>query len=743
MSVNRIQQSQFQNNPEPEFSRRPRSAYQQQSMTPGSVRKFQNNLQNTGFTATVENRKNADRLRSNNHNRARTHSVHESALMHSPESPNGFNKQFPPQSSNFDHSMVNGFATLQRGRNPNRVVSNMYGNSQQLELQVDNDNSRKSQLREVRKPSDISATSPPDYADAISRSQNISSNGPQLQDQLNDEMRLAVSQKNIARHSPSSSLNNQAPLAPSIPYQQNISLKPVVKVPPYTDERVTNSTVKKPAISSRSKSRESANRGMPTSNPSTGYSFDRESESNRSETSIRFNPNVQAFPKSPEHVSSSSSSKGPPPPVPKKMSSLSSDTDNTSPSLSEKMGLSKGASFDSQNHLKNGLRINGLIQTPLAQMAMSKSSENLSNEDEVDCAVPGQTKVTTPDSRTSFTKAAAKPYSPPPYQSVPHTQTQISSNTVNNNNNITTSQPSVKVSTDQFRYYLQMQVTPGDPRTFLTHIDKIDEGSTGVVCTATDLRSNGRVVAVKQMNIDKQQRRELLFNEVMILKDAKHPNIVESFDSYMVNDELWVIMEYLNGGSLTQYVTCDRIIITEEQIALICKSCLTALAYLHSRGIIHRDVKSDSILLARNGQVKLSDFGFCAEVSNEVPRRRSLVGTPYWMAPELICRAPYGQEVDIWSLGILLIEMVERQPPYFTYPPIQALKFIRDQPPAKLKNPQKSSVRLRSFLDRCLVHNPEQRATALELLSHPFVSQPLNPECLVELVRNFEAVKRK
>ena len=132
-------------------------------------------------------------------------------------------------------------------------------------------------------------------------------------------------------------------------------------------------------------------------------------------------------------------------------------------------------------------------------MAMSKSSEDLSNEVKVDCAVPGKTEVITPDSRTSFTKAAAKPYSSPPYQSAPQSQTQaqISSNTVNNNNNITTSQPSVKVSTDQFRYYLQMQVTPGDPRTFLTHIDKIDEGSTGVVCTATDLRSNGHVVAVK------------------------------------------------------------------------------------------------------------------------------------------------------------------------------------------------------------------------------------------------------
>ena len=746
MSVNRLQHPQIA--PEPEFARRPRS-YQQSSLTPGSVRKYQNNLTPaSGLTATVENRRGSEKYsRSTNHNRARTQSVHESTFLHSPEpQSNPYSKQFVPYQNSKENSIINGFATLQRGRDPNRVVNNIYGNVKQTNQGAENENVRKPQLKQVRKPNDFGAA-PPDYADAISRSQNIApAPDSSLQDQMNHEMRMAISQKSFARHSPSSSTNPPPPLAPTIPYQQNISLKPVVKVPPYSDERgmYHPSTHQKSAMSNRSKSRDTGYRypqQHSQAQPGIHPSFDRGSESNRSETSIRFNPSVQAFPKSPEH------SKGPPPPVPKKMSSLSSENDN--PSTSERYPMfPKGASFESKAQLQTGLYQQGQSKAIPVSLPLSKSTENLSNDDQVDSSkVIVKSRVISPDTNRSpqdFMKATAQPYSPPPppYQMTPHNQgSNVSANVKNQNNNAAV--PGDKVSTDQFRYYLQMHVTPGDPRPFLTHMEKIDEGSTGVVCTAKDLRSNGRVVAVKQMNIDKQQRRELLFNEVMILKDAKHPNIVESYDSYMVQDELWVIMEYLNGGSLTQYVTCERISITEDQIAAICKSCLTALAYLHSRGIIHRDVKSDSILLSKNGQVKLSDFGFCAEVSNEVPRRRSLVGTPYWMAPELICRAPYGPEVDIWSLGILIIEMVERQPPYFTYPPIQALKFIRDQPPAKLKQPSKCSVRLRSFLDRCLVHNPEQRATALELLSHPFVSQPLNSECLVELVKNFETIKKK
>merc|ERR1719293_625147 len=137
-------------------------------------------------------------------------------------------------------------------------------------------------------------------------------------------------------------------------------------------------------------------------------------------------------------------------------------------------------------------------------------------------------------------------------------------------------------------------------------------------------------------------------------------------------------MEYLEGGALTDIVTNVRM--SEEQIATVSMMCLKALAYLHSQGVIHRDIKSDSILLAADGNVKLSDFGFCAQISSECPKRRSLVGTPYWMSPEVISRAEYGPEVDIWSLGILLMEMIDGEPPYFDHPPLTAMQLIRALP---------------------------------------------------------------
>lgn len=284
----------------------------------------------------------------------------------------------------------------------------------------------------------------------------------------------------------------------------------------------------------------------------------------------------------------------------------------------------------------------------------------------------------------------------------------------------------------QFRAALQMVVSSKDPRENLERSVKIGEGSTGTVWIAHD-RNTGRQVAVKKMDLRKQQRRELLFNEVVIMRDYHHPNIVEMFDSYLVNDELWVVMEFLEGGALTDIVTHSRM--DEEQIATVCKQCLKALAYLHSQGVIHRDIKSDSILLALDGRVKLSDFGFCAQVSQELPKRKSLVGTPYWMSPEVISRLPYGPEVDIWSLGIMVIEMVDGEPPFFNEPPLQAMRRIREMPPPKLKNAHKVSPRLQLFLDRMLVRDPAQRATAQELLAHPFLRQAGPPALLVPLMR--------
>ncbi|XP_059560929.1 serine/threonine-protein kinase PAK 6 isoform X2 [Myotis daubentonii] len=243
------------------------------------------------------------------------------------------------------------------------------------------------------------------------------------------------------------------------------------------------------------------------------------------------------------------------------------------------------------------------------------------------------------------------------------------------------------VTHEQFKAALRMVVDQGDPRLLLDSYVKIGEGSTGIVCLAREKHS-GRQVAVKMMDLRKQQRRELLFNEVVIMRDYQHLNVVEMYKSYLVGEELWVLMEFLQGGALTDIISQVRL--NEEQIATVCEAVLQALAYLHAQGVIHRDIKSDSILLTLDGRVKLSDFGFCAQISKDVPKRKSLVGTPYWMAPEVISRSLYATEVS----------------------PV-----------------------LRDFLERMLVRDPQERATAQELLDHPFLLQTGLPECLVPLIQ--------
>ncbi|XP_041831435.1 serine/threonine-protein kinase PAK 6b [Melanotaenia boesemani] len=288
-----------------------------------------------------------------------------------------------------------------------------------------------------------------------------------------------------------------------------------------------------------------------------------------------------------------------------------------------------------------------------------------------------------------------------------------------------------KVNHEQFKAALQMVVDQGDPRMTLENYVKIGEGSTGVVCIAREQHS-GRQVAVKMMDLRKQQRRELLFNEVMIMRDYRHPNVVEMFRSALVGEELWVIMEYLQGGALTHIISETRL--DEEQIATVCEGVLQALSYLHAQGVIHRDIKSDSILLTLDGRVKLSDFGFCAQISKDVPKRKSLVGTPYWMAPEVIAKTPYGTEVDVWSLGIMVVEMVDGEPPYFSDTPISAMKKLRDEEAPTVKNIQRVSPVLKDFLCCMLTRDTQQRSSATDLLEHPFLLQAGPPRCLVPLV---------
>ncbi|XP_037551198.1 serine/threonine-protein kinase PAK 6 [Nematolebias whitei] len=291
-----------------------------------------------------------------------------------------------------------------------------------------------------------------------------------------------------------------------------------------------------------------------------------------------------------------------------------------------------------------------------------------------------------------------------------------------------------KVTHEQFKAALQMVVDKGDPRTYLENFVKIGEGSTGVVCIATEKHS-GRQVAVKMMDLRRQQRRELLFNEVVIMRDYQHKNVVEMFKSALVEEELWVIMEYLQGGALTNIVSETRL--SEEQIATVCEAVLQALAYLHSQGVIHRDIKSDSILLTLDGRVKLSDFGFCAQISKDIPKRKSLVGTPYWMAPEVISKSPYGTEVDVWSMGIMVVEMVDGEPPYFSETPVAAMKRLRDELAPTVRNVSQISPVLKDFLDRMLTRDPLERASATDLLEHPFLLQSGSPQCLVPLVEQY------
>uniref|UniRef100_A0A8C1T6P3 non-specific serine/threonine protein kinase n=1 Tax=Cyprinus carpio TaxID=7962 RepID=A0A8C1T6P3_CYPCA len=291
-----------------------------------------------------------------------------------------------------------------------------------------------------------------------------------------------------------------------------------------------------------------------------------------------------------------------------------------------------------------------------------------------------------------------------------------------------------KVTHQQFRAALQMVVDTGDPRSSLENFVKIGEGSTGVVCIAREKHS-GRQVAIKMMDLRKQQRRELLFNEVVIMRDYRHRNVVEMYKSALVGEELWVIMEYLQGGALTNIVSETRL--TEEQIATVCEAVLQALCYLHAQGVIHRDIKSDSILLSLDGRVKLSDFGFCAQISKDIPKRKSLVGTPYWMAPEVVSKKPYGTEVDMWSLGIMVLEMIDGEPPYFSETPIAAMKRLRDEPAPTARNISKISPVLRDFLDSMLTRDPLERASARDLLQHPFMLQATSPRCLVPLVEQY------
>lgn len=273
----------------------------------------------------------------------------------------------------------------------------------------------------------------------------------------------------------------------------------------------------------------------------------------------------------------------------------------------------------------------------------------------------------------------------------------------------------------------------GDPSKKYTNLVKIGQGASGGVYTAYEIGTNISV-AIKQMNLEKQPKKELIVNEIIVMKDSKHVNIVNFIDSYLLKGDLWVIMEYMEGGSLTDVVT--HCILTEGQIGAVCRESLKGLEFLHSNGVIHRDIKSDNILLSMDGNIKLTDFGFCAQINEQNLKRTTMVGTPYWMAPEVVSRKEYGPKVDIWSLGIMIIEMIEGEPPYLNETPLRALYLIATNGTPQLKEPDILSDVLKQFLSKCLTVNQEERSSADELLADIFITEYAEPnDSLAPLVK--------
>ncbi|TPX58529.1 hypothetical protein PhCBS80983_g03069 [Powellomyces hirtus] len=279
---------------------------------------------------------------------------------------------------------------------------------------------------------------------------------------------------------------------------------------------------------------------------------------------------------------------------------------------------------------------------------------------------------------------------------------------------------------------LRSVVSKGDPVSMYAKIKKVGQGASGSVFVARN-NNNNSVVAIKQMDLANQPRKELIVNEILVMKESQHPNIVNYLDSFLVKGELWVIMEYMEGGPLTDII--DGNTMNEAQIAAICCETIKGLHHLHNRSIIHRDIKSDNVLLDAEGHVKITDFGFCAKLTSDRGKRATMVGTPYWMAPEVVKQKEYGAKVDVWSLGIMAIEMIEGEPPYLEEEPLKALYLIATNGTPTLKTPEKLSATFKNFLGRCLEVDVTKRATAEELLHHPFLRLAAPPSALMPLVK--------
>lgn len=283
-----------------------------------------------------------------------------------------------------------------------------------------------------------------------------------------------------------------------------------------------------------------------------------------------------------------------------------------------------------------------------------------------------------------------------------------------------------------------------DPYSIWSLVGELGDGSFGKVHKA-ERKTDGTLAAAKIIDVKDESELDDFMVEIDILSECKHSHVVGMYEAYYHENKLWMMLEFCSGGALDDLILEIERGLTEDQIKVVCRQMFECLHFLHTHKVIHRDLKAGNLLLTSDGNIKLADFGVSAKNKKTVQRRTTFIGTPYWMAPEVIvtetCKDdPYDYKADIWSAGITLIELAEMQPPYHDMHPMRVLFKIPKSDPPQLQAKNKWSKDFHNFLSLCVVKSADMRTSAGQLLEHPFIANVTDNKPLKELYNEAKAV---